>query len=194
MDPQQRLLLETVVGGARAGRASTRPSLRGSADRRLRRRHAARTTPALLAPGREDVEGYLRTGNAASVVSGPGRLHPRARGPGGHGGHGVLVVAGRAAPGRSRRCGRASATLALAGGVTVMSTPGRLRRVQPAARAGRRTAGARRSPAAPTAPAGPRASGVLLLERLSDARRNGHQVLAVVRGSARSTRTARPTA
>ena len=37
-----------------------------------------------------------------------------------------------------RRCARASATLALAGGVTVMATPGIVRRVQPPARPGRR--------------------------------------------------------
>ena len=49
--------------------------------------------------------------------------------------------------------------LALAGGVTVMADARRVRRVLPAARAGRRTAGARRSPPPRTAPAGPRASG-----------------------------------
>ena len=74
-------------------------------------------------------------------------------------------------------------SLALAGGVTVMSTPGVLRGVQPAARAVRRTAGARRSRTAADGTGSAEGVGMLLLERLSDARRNGHQVLAVVRGS-----------
>ena len=72
--------------------------------------------------------------------------------------------------------------LALAGGVTVMATPAVFVGVLPAARAGRRRAvqgvRARRR----TGWAGPRARAWCVLERLSDARRNGHRVLAVVRG------------
>ena len=75
-------------------------------------------------------------------------------------------------------------SLALAGGVTVMAHPGRVRRLLPAARPGARTDAARRSRRRPTAWAWPRARACWCVERLSDARRNGHQVLAVVRGSA----------
>ena len=59
---------------------------------------------------------------------------------------------------RCRRCGSGECDLALAGGVTVNATPDGLRRVQPAARAGRRrpVQGVRRR--RPTASAGPRAA------------------------------------
>ena len=181
MDPQQRLLLETSWEALRARRH--RPGARcaaaatgvfvgadgqdyGAAAARRRRR------PRGLPAHRQRGQRRLR----------PGRLHPRPGGPGGHRRHRLLVVAGRAAPGRPGAARRASATLALAGGVTVMATPARSSSSAGSA-AWPPTAAARRSPPAPTAPAGPRASACCCVERLSDARRNGHQVLAVVRGS-----------
>ena len=170
MDPQQRLLLETAWEAFERAGIDPR-SLRGSRTGVFAGTNGQDYTACSAAPG-EDVEGYLLTGNAASVVSGRRLLHLRAGGPGGHRRHRLLVVAGRPAPGRAGAARRASA-------------PG----------AGRRRHGDGRRPACSSSSAvsggwpldgrckafaeaadgtgWAEGVGMLLVERLSDARRQG---------------------
>ena len=136
MDPQQRLLLETSWEAFE--RAGIDPaSLRGS-------RPACSPAPCIAGLRRAADGGAGRasrgtslTGSAASVVSGRVAYALRPGGPGGHRRHGLLVVAGGAAPGRA---GAAQRRVHAGAGRRRHGDgdPGVVRRVQPAARAGRR--------------------------------------------------------